>query len=213
MGREFLNIFTDWAKDYDTFTHGINPEYSQVFDRYDHILNAIVNKSGQSVIEFGVGTGNLTKKLLQANKFVFPIEPSKEMTEIALKKLGDTIKIYDGDLLHFPIPEVEIDTIVNSYVFHHLIDDEKLEAIKLYHKILVPGGKIVYADTMFASQSDYEEAIKKAEMDGFTNLSTDLRREYYPLIPTIRSFFEESGFHVTFQQYNDFVWLVEATKK
>lgn len=212
MGREFLNIFTEWAQAYDSFTFGDDPQYSQVFHRYEDILTHIVTQSGQAVIEFGIGTGNLTKRLLEAHKFVFPVEPSKEMATIAQEKLGKNVTIYDGDLLCFPIPETEIDTIAHSYVFHHLNDDEKEKAIQLYHSILIPGGKIVYADTMFTSDDAYQTAIKSAEAAGFTHLSNDLKREYYPLIPTIRSLFEKNGFEVTFEQYNDFVWLVEAIK-
>ncbi|WP_088069292.1 class I SAM-dependent methyltransferase [Gottfriedia luciferensis] len=213
MGREFLDVFTGWAESYDSFVQGHDPEYKEAFRRYSEILGEIVNRSGKNVLEFGIGTGNLTKLLLDSGRNVYPIEPSPEMRVLASKKLGENIKIYDGDLIEFPKPTIQIDTIVSSYVFHHLTDQEKYEAIKLYNSLLKPGGKIVFADTMFLTETEYENEITKAENANYINLRDDLKREYYPLIPTVRSHFEKNGFDVKFEQYNDFVWIVEAIKK
>ncbi len=47
------------------------------------ILEDVVNKSFGNVLEFGVGTGNLTNKLLLAGRTVYGIEPSREMRMIA----------------------------------------------------------------------------------------------------------------------------------
>ena len=213
MGREFLDVFTGWAESYDSFVQGHDAEYKEVFRRYDEILDEIVKRSGNQVLEFGIGTGNLTKLLMDSGRNVFPIEPSPEMRIIATKKLGENVSIHDGDLIDFPKPNHKLDTIVSSYVFHHLTDDEKYEAIKLYHSLLEVGGKIVFADTMFLTEDDFKNEIAKAEKANFIDLRDDLKREYYPLIPVIRSHFEKNGFEVKFEQFNDFVWIVEATRK
>jgi len=213
MGREFLDVFTGWAESYDSFVQGHDAEYKEVFRRYDEILHEIVNRSGNNVIEFGIGTGNLTKMLIDSGKTVFPIEPSPEMRIIAAKKLGENVTIHDGDLIDFPKPSHQVDTIVSSYVFHHLTDDEKYEAIKIYNTLLNTGGKIVFADTMFLSEKEFNHEISKADQANFIDLRDDLKREYYPTIPVVRSHLEKNGFTVSFQQFNDFVWIVEATKK
>ncbi|MBB5324855.1 ubiquinone/menaquinone biosynthesis C-methylase UbiE [Anoxybacillus tepidamans] len=55
------------------------------------------------MLEFGVGTGNLMKKLLvEAGKTVYGIEPSAPMRELALEKLAGA-SIQDSDFLHFPL--------------------------------------------------------------------------------------------------------------
>jgi len=212
MGREFLEIFEDWAESYDAFVEGEDPQYQEVFRGYDQILSAIVEKSGNSVIEFGVGTGNLTRKLLEAGKVVFPIEPSPQMCDLAKAKLGSAVQIHDGDLLVFPLPPHEVDTIVSSYVFHHLNDEEKGEAARCYGALLPVGGKVVFADTMFESEAVRQSLIEQAKQAGFADLKADLEREYYPLIPDIARLFEDAGFATEFVQYNDFVWILEAVK-
>ena len=81
MGREFLDVFSEWANDYDTFVEGQDPAYQPVFKDYSLILDTIVTKSGASVLDFGIGTANLTLRLLAAGKSVLPIEHSPEMSQ------------------------------------------------------------------------------------------------------------------------------------
>lgn len=212
MGREFLDVFSEWAESYDDSVEGKNPQYKAVFKNYDTILNEIVLRSGSRIIEFGVGTGNLTKKLLTAGKTVFPIEPSKEMRRLAKEKLPSFLTIYDGDLQNYPKPNFHPDTIVSSFVFHHLTDEEKGSVLKDYTAQLDHGGKIIFADTLFESESAYLDKIKKAKMNHFFDLADDLESEYYPLVPTLEHLFTEAGFEVSFEQMNEYAWIAEAVK-
>ncbi|EDP67560.1 hypothetical protein CAT7_05413 [Carnobacterium sp. AT7] len=212
MGREFLGIFTEWSSDYDDFVEGKDPEYQAVFEGYSTILKEIVRRSGLNVLEFGIGTGNLTQELILAGKWVFPVEPSEEMRKIAKTKLPNEIVIYDGDMQQYPSPTKQLDTIVSSYVFHHLTDKEKSLALKDYANQLEVGGKVIFADTMFESQATNEQAIAQAKQKQFYALAKDLEREYYPLIPTLKELFEQAGFRVAFHQMNEYVWIVEGTK-
>lgn len=212
MGREFLDIFENWAQSYDLSVYGHDEQYRDVFDGYETILNTVVEKSGNVVLEFGVGTGNLTKKLIEANKTVYGIEPSAPMRELAKEKIGHAT-IEDGDFLQFPLPNEPIDTIVSTYAFHHLTDQEKEEAIGKYSTLLHKGGKIVFADTAFINHEAYEAMIAEAKQKGFVDLAEDLQREYYTTIPALEHMFTTHGFTVTFTPMNRFVWLMEAVKQ
>lgn len=212
MGREFLDIFETWAQSYDSSVYGHDEQYRDVFAGYETILNTVVEKSGNVVLEFGVGTGNLTKKLMEAKKTVYGIEPSAPMRELAKEKLGH-ISIEDGDFLQFPLPNEPIDTIVSTYAFHHLTDEEKEEAIRKYGKLLTKGGKIVFADTAFINHEAHQAMIAEAKQKGFVDLAEDLQREYYTTIPILERIFTTNGFTVTFTPMNRFVWLMEAVKQ
>ncbi|ATP94714.1 SAM-dependent methyltransferase [Bacillus altitudinis] len=212
MGREFLSLFDHWAESYDDTVSGHDEQYKEVFRRYPAILKEITRRAGQHVIEFGSGTGNLTAALLQADKEVFGVEPSEAMKKAALQK-GIPDVFHDGDFLSFPSPPFEPDTIVSSYAFHHLTDDEKKQAIHTYGNILPSGGKIVFADTMFQNQAAHQAATNKAKAAGFDQLAEDLETEYYPSIGVLKQIFEEEGFSTSFYQMNDFVWIVEAKKR
>lgn len=214
MGREFLDIFSGWAKEYDAFVEGKDEEYQAVFDGYEEILDEIVHRSGDKVIEFGIGTGNLTQKLVHVGKTVFPIEPSEEMRAIAKEKLPSTVDIYNGDMQNFPKPDFPVDTIVSSYVFHHLNDREKMDALQEYTRLLEEGGKVIFADTLFISQEVFDQVVNEAKDNGYDNLAEDLEREYYPLFETMYHAYMDAGLKkITFKQMNEFVWIIEGQKR
>jgi putative AdoMet-dependent methyltransferase len=212
MGREFLDLFQDWADSYDDTVTGKDVEYQAVFEHYESILDEVASRAKGRVVEFGPGTGNLTKKLLDAGFEVIPFEPSPEMRTVGMQKLGELVTFRDGDFLDFSLEE-RADSIVSSYAFHHLTDEEKGKAFGIYGKLLVQGGKIVFADTMFETEQHYHAAISLAIKKEYYNLADDLKREYYTTLDVLKDRLRENGFSVMFQQVNTFVWIMEATKQ
>ncbi|WP_404458714.1 class I SAM-dependent methyltransferase [Sutcliffiella horikoshii] len=213
MGREFVELFNDWANYYDATVSGKDQEYAEVFRGYDDILKDVASKALSPVVEFGVGTGNLTAELLKKGKKVYAIEPSKTMREKAAEKLPQTVSLEDGDFLSFPVPTETIQSIVSTYAFHHLTDTEKEEAVAHYGKLLDKGGKIVFADTVFENDDAYRATIDQAEKHTFLNLANDLKTEYYTTLNVLTDIFEKHGFEVEYQRFNHFVWVMEATKQ
>ncbi|MFS0765051.1 class I SAM-dependent methyltransferase [Peribacillus phoenicis] len=211
MGREFIDLFEEWSKSYDDTVSGHDIEYQEVFKHYDRILDSVTDRAHGHVLEFGVGTGNLTERLLMKGLKVSGIEPSPAMREIAVSKLRGKTEIADGDFIDFPKPE-QVDSIVSTYAFHHLTDEEKEKAIANYGKLLNTGGKIVFADTMYQSREAHERAIKDARQAGFHNLANDLQTEYYTTIPFLEKALEANGYKVNFERCNQFVWIMEAEK-
>lgn len=211
MGKEFIELFENWADSYDDSVTGHDPEYKDVFLNYDRILNNVAKRSFGHVLEFGPGTGNLTATLIRYGLKVTGVEPSPAMRRIAKEKLKNKVTIIDGDFLQFP--KLPFNTIVSTYAFHHLTNQEKEEAFSIYGNLLTPGGKIVFADTMYESEEAYNEAIKDALTKGYHNLAEDLQREYYTTIPLLKEIAEQHGFSVTFDRCNDFVWIMECVKE
>ncbi|RID85221.1 class I SAM-dependent methyltransferase [Peribacillus asahii] len=211
MGREFVELFEEWSEYYDDTVSGYDKEYRDVFHGYEQILKEVVNRSQGHVLEFGVGTGNLTICLLKAGLSVTGVEPSASMRRKAVEKLHGQIPILDGDFLEFPTHR-QIDTFVSTYAFHHLTDEEKEKAIVNYGKLLHRGGKIVFADTMYESKEAHQAAIQQAKDAGFLKLATDLSTEYYTTIPFLQKVLKENGFDASFTRCNQFVWIVEAQK-
>ncbi|WP_027965103.1 class I SAM-dependent methyltransferase [Halalkalibacillus halophilus] len=210
MGREFMHIFDTWADTYDDTVHGENEQYKRVFARYDYILERVATLATGVTLEFGCGTGNLTEKLLSNTQNVIPIEPNTSMRKKAQFRFP-MITVHDGDFMNYP-QVAGAETIVSSYAFHHLTDEEKGEAFASYYRFLNENGQIVFADTMFLDQSAYDEIIEEAKLQGFHDLAEDLEREYYTTLPVMQELLEENGFKVEFEQLNDFVWLIHAKK-
>ncbi|HET6871803.1 MAG TPA: class I SAM-dependent methyltransferase [Sporolactobacillaceae bacterium] len=210
MGREFIELFDQWATTYDESVTGYDKEYEDVFSNYEEILETVASLSAGSVLEFGVGTGNLSEKIREKGLPLVGVEPSQAMRAIANEKYPD-LPIYDGDFLAYP-EFIGIDTIVSSYAFHHLTDQEKDKAISIYSQQLSKGGRLVFADTLFESESAKRDIISWANNLGYDNLVKDLETEYYPLKSTMEALFIKHGFKATFQQMNRFVWVMAAEK-
>ncbi|WP_026693834.1 class I SAM-dependent DNA methyltransferase [Peribacillus kribbensis] len=212
MGREFIDLFDKWSETYDDTVIGHDIQYREVFRNYDEILSSVAARAKGHVVEFGVGTGNLTEKLIALGLTVTGFEPSPRMREKAAEKLLGNAVVKDGDFLEFTSPE-PINTIVSTYAFHHLTDREKERAIKLYGSLLNKDDKIVFADTMYESIEALNKAVFDAEAAGFHDLANDLKTEYYTTIPFYRHALEKYGFVVTFERCNEFVWIFEAVKQ
>ena len=118
---------------------------------YDEILQDVTSRAIGTVLEFGTGTGNLTVKLVGAGHQVIGIEPNTEMRRATIERFPSMV-VKDGDLLDFETDGILIDSIVSSYVFHHLTDEEKGIALKKYAQLLPINGKIIFADTAFITQ-------------------------------------------------------------
>ncbi|HET7578017.1 MAG TPA: class I SAM-dependent methyltransferase [Bacillales bacterium] len=211
MGREFVGLFDDWAESYDETVNGRDNEYHEVFEDYEAILSRVAEKTKGTVLEFGVGTGNLTKKLLKAGHDVYGVEPSRVMREKSRARFPE-MELVDGDFLHFPKLAQPIDTIVSTYAFHHLTDGEKRKAIGGYSEWLGKGGKIVFADTVFDHEQAREELLRRVESQGYQNLLHDLETEYYTYRDVLGKIFTDHGFSVAFTQLNRYVWLIDAVK-
>ncbi len=211
MGREFIDLFERWADSYDTTVSGQDEEYRDVFKGYDGILSAVAHASSGHVLEFGVGTGNLTSVLLKRGLTVTGVEPSKAMREKASERLP-SLTIHDGDFMNFPNLAQPVQTIVSTYAFHHLTDSEKEMAIHNYSQLLTQNDKIVFADTAFKDENAKLQMHEKVKAKGFLNLLQDLQTEYYTTIPVLEELFQKHGFQVAFTQLNEFVWLMEAIK-
>lgn len=211
----FNDLFDEWAKDYDHAVTGGHPEYIEVFEGYADILKTVVEMlslpKGSVVMEFGVGTGNLSRMLLDAGYRVIGIEPSAAMRKKAKSKLPD-LELYEGHFLQVPDGLPPVDGIVSTYAFHHLTDEEKDQALRDFVSRLRPGGKIVFADTVFRDEEAKRALQREAEERGFHELALDLKREYYPVIERLKHAFHQAGLTVRLKPLNRYVWLMAAER-
>ncbi|TFE04179.1 class I SAM-dependent methyltransferase [Jeotgalibacillus salarius] len=211
MGREFVEIFDAWADSYDASVSGQDEEYAAVFEHYDTILEEVAAKAIGHTIEFGPGTGNLTEKLLAKGLDVTAYEPNNAM-RMRTQERFHALNISDGDFLDFELKE-HPDTFVSTYAFHHLTDEEKAKAAKIYASKLSTGGQIIFADTIFETEEAKLDQWKKVEQQGYKNLLEDLKREYYTTIPVMNELLDEAGFSTSFKRLNEYVWLIHSVKK
>ena len=210
MSKDFTELFDLWSDTYDETVTGIDPQYEKVFENYDRILHDVAEQAEGHVLEFGVGTGNLSRKLLDKGLTVTGIEPSDKMIQKAQKKLPD-LSVLKGDFMQFPAVD-HVNTIVSTYAFHHLTDYEKAMALHTYAKLLPPHGKLIFADTIFHSEQSKKDMIDLAKKNNYHRLATDLETEFYTTSSALINMCEEAGFQCILTPRNTFVQLLIAKK-
>jgi putative AdoMet-dependent methyltransferase len=208
--------FKDWAPDYDAQVAKASPTDDWMFGGYDRVLNKVVEychlpeNSYYSLLDIGIGTGNLAARFLSNDMQIFGIDPSKDMLKICRNKFP-TIEVMEGDFLHYPSALEKVDVIVSAYAFHHLKPKEKTQAIPLMKNLLKPGGRIIIADFMYQSADAVESTNRIIRKKYGGDMAASFIDEYAGVYDDIVQVFKNEGFKVTGEQLTVSVWLLCAT--
>ncbi|GJM44399.1 MAG: hypothetical protein DHS20C21_12410 [Gemmatimonadota bacterium] len=153
--------FDQWAEDYDACVQGGG---GFPFDGYDLVLRRAVALAdagpGDSLLDLGVGTGNLASRFLQLGCQVRGLDFSPEMLRLAAPKLPGVL-LGQADILGTWPPEFRgrFDRIVSAYVFHHFDQAEKIELLlRLSREHIAENGSIVVADLAFPGEAALDQA-------------------------------------------------------
>jgi len=153
-------LFDAWAPSYDGDVAGSE---GFPFEGYEgtlaEVARVVLEEGGGRVLELGVGTGAVTKRLVEAGCEGWGIDVSGAMLERARGRVPGA-RLYRADVLgEWPaeMAGMRFDRIVSTYLFHELSDARKVELVgALVERWLVPGGAIVVGDVAFASRVELE---------------------------------------------------------
>lgn len=139
--------------------------FSWLTNHYDWIVGYSINdrlfkeqllaeadiSPGQSVLDFGCGTGSMTVRLKERvpSARIIGIDIDQQILELARAKAaskGMEIDWRFGMLGELTQPVGAVDHVVSSLVFHHLTDEEKRKYLRQLVDMLKPGGEIHIAD-------------------------------------------------------------------
>jgi ubiquinone/menaquinone biosynthesis C-methylase UbiE len=120
--------FDQWAESYDAdvVTYGTFP-----FAGYERVLDAAVGmasvEAGMSVLDLGVGTGNLALRFSALGCRLWCTDYSPSMLAKARPKLPEARFVLHDLRDPFP-PELNrrFDRVVSAYTFHHFELDQKV---------------------------------------------------------------------------------------
>lgn len=113
--------------------------------------------AGATVLEIGVGTGNVLLKVKRAvpASIAIGLDPSTSSLATAAGKAaraGVELQLDHGDATHLPYPDAAFDRILSSYVFHHIPDEKKLAALSEIFRVLKPGGSLHLLDLVAGTE-------------------------------------------------------------
>jgi len=154
--------FNIWADGYDESVEITDNDNEYPFAGYKNIMNAIygtiMSKGVSKVLDIGVGTGVLAKKLYDGGNDITAVDFSEKMLSIAAAKMPKA-KFHEFDFTKGLPAEVlsqKYDFIVSTYALHHLTDDEKIAFIRAIFCCLNEGGVIIIGDVSFQSREGLE---------------------------------------------------------
>jgi cyclopropane fatty-acyl-phospholipid synthase-like methyltransferase len=150
-----IDLFERWSETYDRSVL----DESGVHDGYGHVLETVVRAAGaqpgSSVLDLGIGTGNLAQRFLALGCAVWGLDFSPAMLAKAGAKVPQA-RLVQANLLAPEDWPAEVDRrydrIVSTYVFHEFSLEAKVRLLDhLARRHLAPGGRIVIGDIAFAS--------------------------------------------------------------
>jgi len=164
-------LFDRWSSNYDEEL--IAPKKFP-FDGYDQVLSTVLAlatvKPEMTILDVGIGTGNLAQYFVEAGCQVWGVDFSSQMIAQSRAKLPQVTLLVADILQGWPdgLP-LQFDRIVSSYVLHEFTLAARTQWLyKLATQHLLPAGKIVIGDIMFTTV-DIREMMKIKLADRWDN--------------------------------------------
>jgi tRNA (cmo5U34)-methyltransferase len=120
------------------------------YDRLqDEVVAAIEGVPAARILDLGVGTGETTRRCLQAHPSatVVAIDASEDMLAIAAGVLDERTALRHARLQD-PLPPGPFDLVVSALAVHHLDGPGKADLFARVRERLAPGGRFVMADVI-----------------------------------------------------------------
>ena len=191
-----VQLFDSWAGNYDHSVHANDDfpvaGYTQVLDEVVRLADL---RPGMTILELGIGTGNLAMRLTGQGIKLWGIDFSTKMLARAKEKLPQVILVQADLSGNWPTElDRRFDRVVSSYVLHEFELATKvnlLQKLAQYH--LAAGGRIVVGDIAFPTVQGRERASKQ-----WADLWDD--QEYYWAADEAIQACQNIGLHATYKQ-------------
>lgn len=134
---------------------GVRREYSVIF-YYLPIFGRMYRRrvelclaectGGGSILEVGFGSGLTFLNLNMMYQKIYGLDLSCDVEEVAqvFAPLGMQPDLRNGNVLDMPYPDNQFDTVLLISILEHLKPDELDRAFQEIHRVIKPGGQVVY---------------------------------------------------------------------
>lgn len=202
--------FDSWASGYDKSIKS-NIGGLKFYKNYDKHLDTVYeetimkNNKDIKILDIGVGTGNLSKIFLENGYDITGLDQSREMLNVSKEKFPN-LKLRLGEFLKIPFENNTFDSIVSTYAFHHLNEDEKILAIDEMLRVLKDDGEIVIGDLMFENEEKKNELISE-----FTEQQKiEIEDEYFSNIDFLEKVFNSKGKKLEYIKIDDLIYVIKV---
>lgn len=138
-----------------------------VIEQRQKVMDVLQLKAGQKVLDVGSGPGYLASDMsaiVGRSGEVHGVDISEELLALARKRYADQaqLKFHNANAASLPFPSAYFDVVVVTQVLEYLADVDA--ALREFHRVLRPGGRILVLDTDWDSivwHSNHPERMKK----------------------------------------------------
>ncbi len=181
------NIST--SNNWDSFLY--EDKHAFVWQYGEDLLQLLNPKPGESILDLGCGTGQLTEKIAQAGAEVMGVDHASTMIEKARQNYPH-IGFDVADARNFQVDK-PLDAVFSNAVLHWVKEADS--AIASIHQSLKPGGRFV---AEFGGKGNVQAIATALEiaLEAF-NISAQARNPwYFPSIGEYATLLEQQGFDV-----------------
>ncbi|MBN3951824.1 MAG: methyltransferase domain-containing protein [Nostoc sp. NMS7] len=166
-------------------------KHAFVWQYGDDLLKFLNPQPGESILDLGCGTGQLTEKIAQAGAEVMGVDHAPTMIEKARENYPH-IRFDVADAINFQVDK-PLDAVFSNAVLHWVKQADS--AIASIHQSLKPGGRFVAEFGGKGNVQAIATALESA-LEAF-NISAQARNPwYFPSIGEYATLLEHQGFDV-----------------
>lgn len=152
-------------------------EYDEMQDSLARTISYLSNRKVDTLLEIGVGTGNLATALLKYNEImkIYLVDINQGMINACkqnispsgtAKENGVQVGYICMDIYQFDFSAIgQIDYIVSSITLHHGSYDDNLELYKKIYSALKPGGAFLNLDLIKSDNLAIDSILKSQYRD------------------------------------------------
>jgi ubiquinone/menaquinone biosynthesis C-methylase UbiE len=136
----------------------VKDPYQKFAAHYDRFIGPLIDglrhigmkmypaKPGMKVLEVGCGTGTNLMLYRQAGCFVYGIDRSPSMLEIARTKLGEEAEVQLGDALNMPYQDDFFDLVMAMFALHEMPGEIRPLVMREMIRVTKQEGRILIMD-------------------------------------------------------------------
>jgi ubiquinone/menaquinone biosynthesis C-methylase UbiE len=140
------------------------------------------------ILDLGCGTGEMALAIARVSPDVHLIGVDGDAdvlkrADVKARAAGVELELHEALADRVPLPDANVDCVVSTLMFHHLVPSVKRAALAEAQRVLVPGGRLLVCDIGRASDPLMRAAFFAVQLlDGFPNTREHARGELPEII-------------------------------
>jgi ubiquinone/menaquinone biosynthesis C-methylase UbiE len=146
LSEEIIEYWSRASSGYSKYAHN---SFSKKWEKkaWQEIFTEAIGKERLKILDVGTGPGIIALQLAEMGHDVTGVDLAEGMLEEAnknAKRYGINVTFEIGDAQSLPFPDNSFDAVVSRWVLWTLPEPER--ALREWHRVVKPGGKIIYID-------------------------------------------------------------------